>query len=62
MKDIESNPGLSYSCAYKIKKAAQGIFHQGNSRFGKTAGIQYTGNLYFVMIFSAIKKIPLWKA
>ena len=51
---IQSNPGPSYSGAYEIKKAVQGTFHQGNTRFGETAGIQCTSNSYFAIIFSEI--------
>ena len=55
IKGIESNPRLSYRGAYGIKKAVQGTFHQGNTRFGETAGIQCTSNAYFAIIFSETK-------
>ena len=53
---------VSYGGTYGIKKAVQGIFHQGNNRFGEIAGIQCTSNAYFAIIFSVIKKVSLWKA
>ena len=56
---IQSNPGPSYSGAYGIKKAVQVTFHQGNTRFGETAGIQCTSNSYFAIIFSEIKSFTL---
>ena len=34
--DVESSPGPTYS----IEKVIQGSFHQGNPRFGRTAGVQ----------------------
>ena len=62
IEGIESNPGPSYSGAYGIKKAVQGTFHQGNTRLRETAGIQCTSDAYFAIIFTAIKKVSLWKA
>ena len=41
--DVESNPGPTYS----IEKVIQGSFHQGNPRFGKTAGVQCTCDSLF---------------
>ena len=35
--DVESNPGPSNS----IKKIISGSFHQGDQRFGYTAGMQF---------------------
>ena len=46
----------------ELKKAVQGTFHLGDTRFGETAGIRCTTNAYFAIIFSAIKKVSLWKA
>ena len=62
IEGIESNPGPSYSWAYGIKKAVQGTFHQGNTPFVETTGIKCTSNAYFAIIFSALKKVSLWKA
>lgn len=45
---------------YGIKKIVQGTFHQGNTQFEETASMQCTSNGY--IIFSAIKKVSLWKA
>ena len=38
--DVESNPGPTYNVT-RIVKAS---FHQGNSMFGASAGMQYTSN------------------
>ena len=38
--DIESNPGPSTTIAGIIQKVVLGTFHQGNSKFADTAGIQ----------------------
>ena len=62
IEGIESNPRPSHGGAYEIKKAVQSTFHQGNTQFGETAGIQCSSNAYFAIIFSAIKKVSLWKA
>ena len=39
----------------------QASHHQGNSKYGESAGMQCTSNAYFVIIFSAIKSIDIWK-
>ena len=62
IEGIKSNPGPSYGGAYGIKKAVQGTFHQENTRFWETVGIQCISNACFAIIFSAIKKVALWKA
>ena len=39
----------------------QASHHQGNSKYGESTGMQCTSNAYFVIIFSAIKSIDIWK-
>ena len=46
----------------ELKKAVQGTFHLGDTRFGETASLRCTTNAYFTIIFSAKKKVSLWKA
>ena len=38
--DIETNPGPTYA----VDKAVLGTFHQGDQRFGETAGVQCACN------------------
>ena len=45
----------------KLKKQCKIYFIKENPRIGEAAGIQYTSNAYFEIIFSAIKKVSLWK-
>ena len=58
-EEIESNPGPRN---YAIKKAAQALHHQGNFKFGESAGKQCTSNAYISFILSVIKNINLWKS
>ena len=48
--DIGSNPGTTYS----IIKIICGSFHQGNPRFGHTAGIQYVCNSPYALLCSLV--------
>ena len=57
---IESNPCPSYGGGYAVKKAVQGTFHQGNTRFGESVGTKMYQQC--IIILSAIKKVSLWKA
>ncbi len=50
--DVELNPGPS----------VQGSFHQGNSKFGETAGIQCSSNCFFAICYAQFRKLSLWKA
>ena len=54
--DVESNPGTSYA----IDKVILASFHQGDTRFGTTAGIQCTCNSLFALCFSQLKKVFRW--
>ena len=56
--DVESNPGP----AYTIEKVISGSFHQGDTRFGTTAGIQCACNSLFALCFSQVKKVFRWNA
>ena len=38
--DIKTNPGPTYA----VDKAVLGTFHQGDQRFGETAGVQCACN------------------
>ena len=51
--DIESNPGPTYV----IEKAIHGSYHQGDQRFGNTAGVQYACNSLYALCWSQIKKL-----
>ena len=57
-EDIESNPGPRN---HAIKKALLASHHQGHSRYGDSAGIQCTSITYFTIIYSAVKRVGLWK-
>ena len=59
--DIESNPGPSQITG-KIEKVALGIFHQGHSIFGDTAGIQCPCNALYAICFSIVKIVSIWKS
>ena len=54
--DIESNPGPTYSCV----KVINGSFHQGDPRFGITAGTQCACNSLFSICWSTIRRTALW--
>ena len=54
--DVESNPGPTF----KILKVTQGSFHQGNPKFGHTAGIQCACNSLYALCWSAIKRVSVW--
>ena len=54
--DIESNPGPTYSCV----KVINGNFHQGDHRFGITAGTQCVCNSLFSISWSTIRRTALW--
>ena len=60
--DIESNPGPSTTIAGIIQKVVLGTFHQGNSKFADTAGIQCSCNALYAICFSIVKKVSLWKS
>ena len=53
--DVETNPGPTYS----ILKAVTGSYHQGNSRFGDTAGSQCLCNALYAIGYS-VKRVGLW--
>ena len=55
--DVESNPGPGY----KIQKSVSGSFHQGDVKFGYSAGTQCSCNALYAICFSAIKKVSIWK-
>ena len=54
--DVESNPGPTYN----IEKVIMGSFHQGNTRFGLTAGIQCACNSLYALCWSHVKKVYRW--
>ena len=58
-EDIESNPGPRN---YAIKKALLASHHQGHSPYGDSAGMQCTSIAYFSIIYSAVKRVGLWKS
>ena len=45
-----------------IKKAVLGSYHQGNIKYGETAGIQCTRNAFIAVCFSAVKNVSIWKS
>ena len=55
--DIEINPGPGPTpFVNKIQKVVLGNFHQGNLKFGNTAGVQCACNALFAICFSVVKK------
>ena len=54
--DVESNPGATYS----TEKVIQGSFHQGNPRFGRTAGVQCACNSLFALCWLQVKAVSRW--
>lgn len=46
--DIETNPGPTCN----IEKTVQGSFHQGNERFGNTAGAQCACNSSYALCWT----------
>ena len=56
---IASNPGPRN---YTIKKSLLPSDQQGHSRYGDSAGMQCTSIAYLTIIFSAVKRVVLWKS
>ena len=54
--DVESNPGPTYD----IENVIMGSFHQGDAKFGLTAGIQCACNSLYVLCWSHVKKVYRW--
>ena len=54
--DVESNPGPTYV----IEKAICGSYHQGDRRFGDTAGVQCACNSLYALCWSQIRKKDFW--
>eukprot|EP00111_Clytia_hemisphaerica_P012253 TCONS_00035977-protein len=50
--DVELNPGPN----------VQGSFHQGNGKFGETAGIQCSSNCFFAICYAKFRRLSLWKS
>ena len=55
--DIESNPGPGPT----FDKVVTGSFHQGDMKFGQTAGIQCACNSLFAIAWSTVRKVTIWK-
>ena len=47
-------------CNMSILKAVQGSFHQGNEKFGETAGMQCTCCSLFSIAFTLVKNPSCW--
>ena len=45
-----------------MKKAVLGTFHQGNLKYGTTAGIQCRSNAFVAICFSVVKRVSIWKS
>ena len=45
-----------------IKNAVLGSYHQGNLKYGETAGIQCTSNTFIAVCFSAVKNVSILKS
>ena len=45
-----------------MKKTVLGTFHLGNPKYGTTAGIQRTSNVFIASCFSVVKRISIWKS
>ena len=54
--DIESYPGPTCN----FLKVVQGSFHQGDPKFGHTAGVQCACNSLFAICWSVIKRVTVW--
>ena len=54
--DVEINLGPTYV----IEKAICGSCHQGNRRFGDTAGVQCACNSLYALCWSQIRKVDFW--
>ena len=54
--DVESHPWLTYS----IEKVIQGSFHQGDTRFGRTTGVQCAYNSLFALCWLQVKTVSRW--
>ena len=55
--DIERNPGLDYN----IEKVVLSSFHQDDTRFGATAGVQYAYNSLLAHCWSKIRDYRIWQ-
>ena len=47
---------------FRSKKAVLVTYYQGHLKFGETAAIQCTCNLFFGICFSTIRKVSKWKS
>ena len=56
--DIERNPDPPFN----IVKSVKGSCHQGDIKFGDTAGMQCTCNSLFAICFSKMHRISLWRS
>ena len=54
--DVESNPGPHHD------KSVLGTFHQGDLKYGDTAGVQCMCNALFSLCWAKVKKVSLWKS
>ena len=55
---LEAVPNSTYA----IEGHILGSFHQGDSRFGATAGVQCACNSLFAICLSVICKVSLWQS
>ena len=55
---LEAVPNSTYAIEGHILVS----FHQGDSRFGATAGVQCACNSLFVVCWSVIRKVSLWQS
>ena len=55
--DIETNPRPTYA----VDKAVLGTFHQGDQRFGETAGVKCACNSLYALCWSEIRQVSIWK-
>ena len=46
--------------SYRIVRSVLGSYHQGDSRFGATAGVQCACNLLFALCWSVIRNVCQW--
>ena len=46
--------------SYRIVRSVLGSYHQGDSRFGATAGVQRACNLLFALCWSVIRNFCQW--
>ena len=61
MRKMQQEPILSIE-SFLIKDCVLGSFHQGDKRFGETAGIRCACMALTALCWSVIRKVSIWRA